>query len=127
MIQDVLLPLALLGVLAWGVPWALQRLFPRSLPGLVLNGAVSATLLFGMGMALFAWLYGPAAGRVWAEAPAYFAVLSARSALLWAPVLVLALSAMPRRWPAGTWAVAGAADRRLPGVDEGGPGAGGGR
>jgi hypothetical protein len=107
-IVTVVLPLALLGAVAWLLPRGLARWLPRSLGGLVANGAMASVLLLGLGAALFAWLYGPSAGLVWDAAPGHFLVLSARAALLWGPILVLGLADLPRRWPTGDWAVPGA-------------------
>ena len=108
MTSEVLLPVAVLMALGWLVPWALGRVTRRSLAGLALNAAVSAVLLLGLGMALFAWLYGPAAGLVWREAPGAFLSLSARAALVWGPVAALSVANLPRRWPASDWEAPGA-------------------
>ena len=105
MTRDVLLPMAALMALGWIVPWALGRVMPRSLAGLALNGAVSAAILLGLGAMLFAWLYGDAAAPVWREAPAVFLLLSARSALIWGPVVALSVANLPRSWPAADWTV----------------------
>ncbi|MEM7488036.1 MAG: hypothetical protein AAF390_02820 [Pseudomonadota bacterium] len=110
MVQGVIVPLLVLGAVAWVLPWALGKALPKSLPGLVVNGVISAGLLMLAGMALFGWLYGPTAGLVWQSAPGHFLILSARAALIWGPILVLSLANLPRGWPPGAWA--------LPGADE---------
>ncbi|UWQ20010.1 hypothetical protein [Jannaschia sp. W003] len=117
MIAGVLVPLFALGALAWLLPRLAARWLPRSMRGLVMNGAICGAILFAAGVALFAALYGDAAGVVWSEAPAHFAVLSARAALLWGPVLVLSLAGLPRRWGPGAWAEPGAEDRDMRGGD----------
>lgn len=107
MVQGVILPLAALGAVAWLLPLGLGRLLPRSLAGLILNGAIAAAVLTALGVALFAFLYGPTAGLVWSAAPGHFLILSARAALLWGPILVLGLANLPRSWPPEDWALDG--------------------
>ena len=108
MTVDLLLPALLLVALGWVVPWALARITPRSIPGLALNAGASVVILLGLGAALFAWLYGPAAGLVWREAPGAFVLLSARAALLWGPIAALSVANLPRGWPAADWEAPGA-------------------
>ncbi|MEM7644666.1 MAG: hypothetical protein AAF366_19395 [Pseudomonadota bacterium] len=112
MVHGVIVPLVLLGTAAWLLPWALGKALPKALWSLVLNGLISAVILTMAGMLLFAWLYGPTADIVWQAAPGHFLILSARSALLWGPILVLSLSNLPRRWPPGAWSLPGADDDR---------------
>ena len=106
----IVLPCLLLGLAAWLVPGLVARALPQSLPGLVVNGVVSALVLMAVGAMLFAALYGSAAGAVWRAAPMHFIVLSAQAMLVWGPVLVLSLSRLPRRWPPESWEVPGARD-----------------
>lgn len=107
MILGVILPLILLAVLGWLVPMALGRVMRRSLASLLLNTLVSALVLLVIAIVLFVWLYGPAAGRVWSEAPAYFLLLGVRSGLIWAPVMVLSVANLPRGWAAEDWLATG--------------------
>ena len=106
-----------LAALGWLLPRALGRILPRSWRGLCANAALSVVLLLGAGAALFAWLYGSAAGLVWREAPLAFVHLAAKAGLVWGPVAALSLSALPRGWPDGAWALPGAADRDLRGPE----------
>ena len=103
MILTVLLPLLLLGVAAWAIPLLLARILPEGLAGLALNGAVSTLLLAGLSALGFYLLYGAAGDRVLDVAPWYFLLLSARAALVWAPVMVLSLANVPGRWTRETW------------------------
>ncbi|WGH77742.1 hypothetical protein [Jannaschia ovalis] len=103
MLVTVILPLVLLGGLGWAVPWAVSRVLPEGAGWLVANGAISAVVLLVLAGGLFALAYGPARAAVWAEAPWYFALLAARSALVWAPVMVLSLANRPRHWTRATW------------------------
>ena len=100
MIAGVVLPLVLMAVAGWVVPAVLGRLLRRSLGGLLLNVLVSFVVLLVLSILLFVWLYGPAAGRVWDEAKGYFVLLGVRSALIWAPVMVLSVANQPRKWGA---------------------------
>jgi hypothetical protein len=103
MLTEVVLPLMGLALLAWSVPWAIGRILPEGLGWLVVNGLVSAALLAGIAALGFILLYGEAGGVVWREAPWHFALLSARSALLWGPILVLSLANLPRGWTEAEW------------------------
>jgi hypothetical protein len=103
MFTAVVLPLAGLALLAWFVPPALGRVLPEGVGWLVLNGILSAVVLALIAAVGFVLLYGEAGGPVWREAPWHFALLSARSALLWAPILVLSLANLPRGWTEAEW------------------------
>ncbi|PWJ12085.1 hypothetical protein [Jannaschia seohaensis] len=103
MFTDVVLPLLGLGLLAWGLPWALGRVLPEGVAWLVVNGLISAAVLAVVAAAGFMLLYGAAGGVVWREAPWHFVMLSARSALLWAPILVLSLANLPKGWTEAEW------------------------
>ena len=103
MVTSVILPLFALGILGWAVPWAVARLLPEGAGWLVANGVASTILLLLLAAGLFALAYGPARAAVWAEAPWHFAILAARSALVWAPVMVLSLANRPRHWTDATW------------------------
>jgi hypothetical protein len=94
---------ALLVALGWLVPQALGRVLPEGAGWLVANGALSALVLAALAAGGFALSYGPAAGEVWARAPWHFARLSAQSALIWMPVVVLSVADLPRRWKEREW------------------------
>lgn len=70
---------------------------------LVVNGAFSTLVLAAISGAGFVWLYGAAGEAVWRTAPGHFATLALRSALVWAPVMVLSLANLPRRWTEVVW------------------------
>ena len=81
--MNLVLPLVGLAVVAWLVPWVL--------------------LLAVVAAAGFVWLYGEAGGVVWREAPWHFVLLSAKAGIVWGPVMVLSLSALPKRWKRAVW------------------------
>jgi hypothetical protein len=103
MLTEVVLPLIGLGALAWAMPALMARILPEGVGWLVVNGIVSTLAMALVSMAVFVALYGEAGGPVFVEAPGHFVLLAARSALIWAPVLVLSLADRPRRWTQAEW------------------------
>ena len=101
--MNLVLPLVGLAVLAWLVPWMLGKLLPEGVIWLLVNGVLSALLLAVVAAAGFVWLYGEAGGVVWREAPWHFVLLSAKAGIVWGPVMVLSLSALPKRWKEVVW------------------------
>jgi len=100
---NLVLPLVGLAVVAWLVPWLLGKLVPEGVIWLLVNGVLSALLLAVVAAAGFVWLYGEAGGVVWREAPWHFVLLSAKAGIVWGPVMVLSLSALPKRWKRAVW------------------------
>lgn len=110
MILGLALPVALLVAAAILVPRALERVVPETLPGLILNGVLSALILtaLGTGWFLLSYLWRSTAvfdllGLAPAATLAYFLKLGLGTALIWAPVLVLAVASAPKRWRVATW------------------------
>ena len=101
--MDLIAPIAALMAMAWALPWALGRALPEGVGWLLANGALSTLLLAGASAAGFWWLYGEAGDAVLRAAPWHFATLAARSALIWAPVMVLSLANLPRGWTRARW------------------------
>lgn len=101
--MNLILPLVGLAVVAWLVPWLLGKLVPEGIIWLLVNGVLSALLLAVISAAGFVWLYGEAGGVVWREAPWHFVLLSAKAGIVWGPVMVLSLSALPKRWKRAVW------------------------
>lgn len=92
------------------VPLALARVLPEGVTWLLVNGAVSATILLCASAGYFLWAYGQQDARVTeliGRSPSaglwHFLRLGLLAGLIWAPVLVLSLSALPRRWKVATW------------------------
>ena len=79
------------------------KLVPEGVIWLLVNGVLSALLLAVVAAAGFVWLYGEAGGVVWREAPWHFVLLSAKAGIVWGPVMVLSLSALPKRWKRAVW------------------------
>lgn len=104
------LPALLLVALAVIVPRLLERAVPESLAGLVLLGLLSALALWLMSALGFALLYrlqGPDVVALLGARPVdglgHFLRLGAKAALIWLPVMVLAVSTAPRRWRTSVW------------------------
>ncbi len=103
MLTEVAIPLTGLAVLAWLVPSAFGRILPEGVGWLALNGVLSTFVLAGIAAAGFVWLYGEAGWPALRAAPLHFAAVAARSALIWAPIMVLSLANRPRGWTTARW------------------------
>ncbi|CTQ49720.1 hypothetical protein [Jannaschia donghaensis] len=103
MIATVVLPLALLALTAWVVPWVLSKVLPEGVFWLLLIGVLSAVALTVVSALGFYVLYGQAGEAVLDAAPWHFVVLSARAALVWGPVMVLSLANIPKGWKEAVW------------------------
>jgi len=89
-------PLVVLAAAAVLVPWVLVPKATRSQRAGALGIAVSAMVLFALGVGVFIVGYATQLDRLWsvfADAPlaalSYFVGLSAYSAILWAPILAI--------------------------------------
>ncbi|MEL6608082.1 MAG: hypothetical protein AAFO93_04130 [Pseudomonadota bacterium] len=95
-------PAVILGALGWFVPTYLGRILPETLWGLGLNLVVSWILLTGFAIAVFAiayWAEGAPANLVLSRAGlAQYAGSARISAIVWGPLLLLALAIQPQRW-----------------------------
>ncbi|WP_179378549.1 hypothetical protein [Jannaschia marina] len=103
MMTSVALPLVLLALAAWAIPWLLSKLLPEGVFWLVLIGLLSAVALAVISAVGFYVLYGEAGDEVLSAAPWHFVKLSAQAALVWGPVMVLSLANIPRGWKEAVW------------------------
>lgn len=110
MITNVVIPVLLIAVLAIVVPRGLERAMPETLGGVLLLGTASALAMTVLSAVIFAAAYhthGAALPQVFGLAPGatarHFLWLGVKSALIWAPLTVLAVSSWPRRWRTATW------------------------
>lgn len=99
----VALPLVLLALAAWGVPWLLSKMMPEGVFWLALVGMLAAMILSLGAAAGFYVIYGAAGDKVLATAPWHFMVLSAKAAIVWGPVMVLSLANVPSGWKEAVW------------------------
>lgn len=107
---SLLLPALGAVALAWAIPWAFSKALPEGLPALLLNAALSFALMGLAAAGYFLAAYHAESPGLTAAllaepraALGRFGSLSALSALLWGPVLVLSLAQIPSRWRRATW------------------------
>jgi hypothetical protein len=110
MTLSLLLPAAFLVAAAILVPRWIESFMPETFAGLILNGLLSAIALTLLSALYFAAAYlwrSTAVLDLLNIAPAatlgHFLRLGVMAAILWAPVMVLALSTAPRRWKENEW------------------------
>jgi len=107
--NTLILPALVLAVLAIALPFGWARLLPEGAGWLMVNAALSALVLFGVALAYFVVAYSGLSPRVLellgaTEGSArHFLRLGALSALIWGPVMVLAVAAQPKRWKDKVW------------------------
>ena len=92
---DIILPIATFFVVAWCLPTFLARFVSMTLKGLIMNGIFSTGVLIVLGASYMWWV-----GGIDVREGSILSALwrSLRFALIWAPVLVLALIVQPQRW-----------------------------
>ncbi len=104
------LPALVLAALAFAVPRFLARVLPEGVKPLLLNAFFSTMILFALSAAFFVVLY-VWQGLSWAdlteggvaESVAFFGRLGLIAALIWAPIMVLSVAGLPRKWVKETW------------------------
>jgi hypothetical protein len=105
--MGLILPALALGVVAWVVPQALARGWPEGVGPLLALGFVATLIMVALAAALFLVLY------LWAGAPLaafpfwgavwHFTRLGLGAGLIWAPVLILSVANLPRKWKRVVW------------------------
>lgn len=108
--DSLLLPAIVVAVLGWLTPKFWARLLPEGVRPLVLNALLSVLTLFFLTASFFAALYA------WQGAPldqfadaglasnlGFFGRLGLMSAIIWAPIMILSLAGLPRRWTKAVW------------------------
>lgn len=108
--EGLILPALLLGVVGFAVPRLLARVLPEGVTPLLVNGLLSTLLCWLLAAGFFCLLY------LWQGAPLaklglpdlgtvalFFGRLGLAAALIWAPVMLLSLSGLPRKWVHETW------------------------
>lgn len=103
-------PALVLALLAWLVPKLLSFLMPEGVKPLMVLAFLSAVILFAISGVYFFLLY------VWRGAPGaeladfglvenlvFFGRLALTSTIIWAPIMVLSVAALPRHWVKETW------------------------
>ncbi len=100
---DIALPVVGLMALAVGLPYLWALILPEGVGGLVVNGCLSVVVIAGVVSAYLMIWYGGAGGVAWPALLWFLGLWVAKTALAWAPMLVLGLAAQPRRWKEVVW------------------------
>ena len=108
--EGLIVPALMLGVVGFLIPRLFARVLPEGVTPLLINGFLSTMLTFILASVFFYLLYR------WQGAPldklglpdlgaavVFFGRLGLASALIWAPILLLSLSGLPRKWVHETW------------------------
>ena len=103
-------PAMVLALLAWLVPKVLSMVLPEGVRPLMLNAFLSAIFLFVLSAGFFVVLY------LWQGIPfavlmepglahnvVFFGKLGLIAAIIWAPIMILSVSALPRTWKKEVW------------------------
>ena len=106
----LILPAIVLAALGWGVPRILALWFPEGVKPPILLAFTAAGLMTLIAMGVFLGLYR-AQGVSFAEffslgvanGIAHLVRISAVSALIWAPFLILSVAGLPKHWVEETW------------------------
>ena len=109
-LEQVGAPVVVLILLAWLLPTCLHWLIGEGVVKLFVITAIAATVLWiGTGAYIWSSDFGwRGLGGVLATADLgavswYVFVQGARASIIWAPVLVLSVSSLPRRWKEAVW------------------------
>ncbi len=110
LLDGLLLPAFMLALIAFVVPRGLSRVLPEGVKPLLLNAFLSTGLLFLLSAILFFCLYlwqGLSVSELMSPGVAanvvFFGQLGLVSAIIWAPIMLLSVAALPRRWVRETW------------------------
>ncbi|WP_341368579.1 hypothetical protein [Yoonia sp. BS5-3] len=108
--DGLLVPAIMIAALGFAVPRLLARLLPEGVRPLMLNAFLSTLILFILSAGFFMLLYaGQGAGlsellSLGAVSNIfYFGKLGLAAALIWAPIMVLSVAGLPRKWVKETW------------------------
>ena len=108
--EGLILPAVALGFAGFVVPRLLARVLPEGIMPLLLNAFFSTVLLFALSTILFVGLYAwqgiplsEMASQGFAANVVFFGRLGLASAIIWAPVMLLSVAGLPRKWVHETW------------------------
>lgn len=104
----LVLPLLLIGALGWLVPRLLGAVWPEGVRPLLLLALVATVILTLLSAGVFLLLYrsqGASFAALLADGAGigHFLRLGLLSALVWAPVMILTVASLPKRWVKETW------------------------
>ena len=108
--DSLFLPALVLAIFGFVVPRLLARVLPEGVLPLLLNALLSTLLMFVLAALMFFGLYvmrGAEAERLLetglAPTVLFFGQLGLASALIWAPIMLLSVAGLPRKWVKETW------------------------
>lgn len=108
--DTLLLPAFVLGLCAFVIPRLLSRVLPEGVTPLLLNVFLSTVLLFVISALFFFCLYlwqGVSFAQIMEPGLAanvvFFGRLGLVSAIIWAPIMLLSVAGLPRKWVKETW------------------------
>lgn len=107
---ETFLPMMALGLLGWAVPKLLSLVIPEGVRPLLLLAVIATASMIILSAVIFLAAYmweGIALSTLIAgslsENAGFFGRLALMSALVWAPVMVLSIAALPRHWTKAVW------------------------
>ena len=108
--EGLVLPVIILIMLAFLVPRGMAKILPEGVRPLLLNAFLSACILSVLSSLLFVGLYLWQGADISQLARAgvsanivQFGALGLASSMIWAPIMVLSVSGLPRKWISATW------------------------
>ena len=108
--DSLFLPALVLAILGFVLPRLLARVLPEGVMPLLLNALLSTLLIFVLAATLFFGLYvmrGAEAARLLetglAPTMLFFGQLGLTSGIIWAPIMLLSVAGLPRKWVKETW------------------------
>ena len=109
-LDSLFIPALMLAGLAFAMPRMLARVLPEGVKPLLLNAFLSTIFLFVISATFFAVLYiwqgVPFAEMMvpgWSANIAFFGRLGLIAAIIWAPIMLLSLAGLPKKWVNETW------------------------
>ena len=108
--NGLIFPALILAIAGFAVPRVLARMLPEGVAPLMANAFASTLILVVVASGFFFCLYlwqGLEAETLAAQGLSanvwFFGRLGLASALIWAPIMVLSLAGLPRKWVTQTW------------------------
>ncbi|WP_439154144.1 hypothetical protein [Yoonia sp.] len=108
--DGLFLPALMLAALGFVVPRMLARFLPEGVRPLLLNAFMSTIVLFFISAVFFFCLYllqGLSPTQIFEPGLAatllFFGRLGLSAAIIWAPIMLLSVAGLPRKWVSETW------------------------
>ena len=108
--DGLIIPALLLAIAAFAVPRFMARLLPEGVTPLMVNAFLSTLTLIAVSGVFFWGLYlwqglqvAQLAEQGLAANLVFFGRLALLSGLIWAPIMILSVAGLPRKWVHATW------------------------